>query len=162
MKNPLIIRPFCDADAKTLYKMENEIWNSNNTPVAFNYPDATAYLSDHSSQNTIVAVVDNIPVASIDYHPATSKPASRYTWTFGIGVATAYQGAGIGGQLIEHFKHVAKKNGIHKLHLRVLGTNPGAIRFYQHHGFEIEGILKDEFFLEGVFVADYQMAYFCV
>ncbi|MBU7555490.1 GNAT family N-acetyltransferase [Pediococcus ethanolidurans] len=160
MKNSLMIRPLCDSDAESLYKMENEIWNPNNTPASISYPNAQAYLEDHSNQDTIVAVVDDLAVGSIDYHPATSKPASKYTWTFGIGVSPKFQSLGIGGQLLEHFKQFAKKSGVHKIHLRVLGTNPDAIQFYKKHGFEIEGILKDEFFLNGIFVADYQMAYF--
>jgi len=160
MKNSLMIRPFCDSDAETLYQMENEIWDSNNTPANVSYPDAQAYLEDHSSQDTIVAVLNDLPVGAIDFHPATSKAASKYTWTFGIGISPQQQSAGIGGQLLEHFKHFAKESGVHKIHLRALGTNPGAIQFYKKHGFEIEGILKDEFFLNGIFVADYQMAYF--
>lgn len=160
MKNTLIIRPLAPQDAETLYKMENEIWNHNNTPVDIYYPDAQSYLKDHSAKDTIVALINQLPVGSIDFHPATSKPASKYTWTFGIGVTQKYQSAGVGGQLLEHLKQLAKEAGVHKLHLRVLETNPRAIQFYKKHGFEIEGILKDEFFLAGMFVADYQMAYF--
>lgn len=160
MKNALMIRPFCQSDAESLYKIENKIWNSNNTPVVIDYPTPQSYLQDHSSENTIVALVNDLPVGSIEYHPATSKPASKYTWTFGIGVSPDYQSDGIGSQLLEHFKKFAQESGVHKIHLRALGTNPGAIHFYQKHGFETEGILKDEFFINGIFVADYQMAYF--
>ncbi|AMV69721.1 acetyltransferase, GNAT family [Pediococcus damnosus] len=160
MKNTLMIRPFCQSDAESLFKIENKIWTSNNTPVDVNYSTAQDYLKDHSSNNTIVALINDLPVGSIDYHPASSKPTSKYTWTFGIGVDPAHQSDGIGGKLLEHFKKFAQDSSVHKLHLRALGTNPGAIRFYQKHGFETEGILKDEFFINGIFVADYQMSYF--
>ena len=45
-----------------------------------------------------------------------------------------------------------------KLSLRVLSTNDGARRLYEGAGFETEGVLADEFFLEGRPVDDHLLA----
>jgi len=40
----------------------------------------------------------------------------------------------------------------------VLGPNSGARALYEACGFEVEGVLREEFFLDGRYVDDVQMA----
>jgi RimJ/RimL family protein N-acetyltransferase len=42
--------------------------------------------------------------------------------------------------------------------LRVLATNPRARRVYERAGFSVEGVLREEFVLDGAFVDDVLMA----
>ena len=58
------------------------------------------------------------------------------------------QGAGTwaAGEMI---RYAFEKEGLHKLMLRVLAENKGAIRSYEKAGFVREAYLKDEVFLEG-------------
>jgi RimJ/RimL family protein N-acetyltransferase len=52
----------------------------------------------------------------------------------------------------------ARRRGARKLSLRVLATNPGARRLYERCGFVVEGVLREEFLLDEVFVDDVLMA----
>ena len=76
-----------------------------------------------------------------------------------IGVDPAIQSKGVGRKLVEGLKKEAREQRIHKLSLRVLGTNQRAIRFYQKNGFVVEGILKEEFWLNDRFVDVILMAF---
>lgn len=51
----------------------------------------------------------------------------------------------------EMITYAFKEKGLHKLMLRVLAENQGAIRSYEKAGFEREAYLRDEVFLEGQF-----------
>lgn len=51
-----------------------------------------------------------------------------------------YWGYGIGKNLLGESITWADTNGIQKITLNVLETNTNAIKLYQKHGFEIEGI----------------------
>jgi RimJ/RimL family protein N-acetyltransferase len=53
----------------------------------------------------------------------------------------------------------AQSRGARKLALRVLGTNTRARSLYESCGFLVEGLLREEFFLDGRYVDDVLMAY---
>ncbi|PYE44423.1 GNAT N-acetyltransferase [Paenibacillus barcinonensis] len=61
---------------------------------------------------------------------------------FGVCVARAFWGYGIGKALLKLCLDWADRNAIEKVTLKVLATNEKAIRLYELNGFEIEGILK--------------------
>jgi ribosomal protein S18 acetylase RimI-like enzyme len=76
----------------------------------------------------------------------------------GLAVAPEHQGEGIGGGLIEAAIERARAEGVRRLVLRVLSTNPAARRLYERHGFEVEGAYREAFLLEGAYVDDQLMA----
>ena len=53
----------------------------------------------------------------------------------GIAVAAEMRGLGIGTKLLGHLEHGARINGIHKITLEVINTNPQAEALYQRLGF---------------------------
>ncbi len=65
-----------------------------------------------------------------------------------IYIDQCYQGCGVGTQLINHVIEIAKSSGFKYVWLGVWEKNPGAIRFYERHGFEIfsahEFVMGDE------------------
>jgi len=63
---------------------------------------------------------------------------------FGVCVAKAYWGCGIGGELLRQTLDWTDSSGIAKLNLSVLADNESAIRLYAKHGFEKEGVLKND------------------
>ncbi|TWT07720.1 GNAT family N-acetyltransferase [Planococcus sp. CPCC 101016] len=63
---------------------------------------------------------------------------------FGIAVLKKYWGYGIGQHLLMESIRWADENQLKKLTLRVLETNIKAIKLYEKHGFEVEGILKKD------------------
>jgi ribosomal protein S18 acetylase RimI-like enzyme len=65
-----------------------------------------------------------------------------------------YQGQNIGYELMQAVEKLARDNGKTKLSLRVLSTNEKAIRFYKRCGYQEQGRLVEEFYLNGQFVDD--------
>ena len=62
-----------------------------------------------------------------------------------MAVAPEAQRLGIGGQLLRSAITAWQRQGVRSLGLEVRADNSDGLRFYQRHGFEIEG------FLEGVY-----------
>ncbi|OIK13803.1 GNAT family N-acetyltransferase [Bacillus sp. MUM 13] len=63
---------------------------------------------------------------------------------FGVCVLREYWGYAIGKNLLKESICWADVNGIKKMTLNVLETNEKAISLYRKHGFEVEGILKND------------------
>jgi ribosomal protein S18 acetylase RimI-like enzyme len=63
---------------------------------------------------------------------------------FGVCVLKDFWGYGIGKNLLKESISWADMSGIKKIALNVLETNDKAIELYKRHGFEIEGILKND------------------
>jgi RimJ/RimL family protein N-acetyltransferase len=64
----------------------------------------------------------------------------------------------VAGSLLDAAEKQMRERGLRKLTLRVLSSNPGAIRLYERHGFTREGTLLDEFRINGRYVDDVLMA----
>lgn len=77
----------------------------------------------------------------------------------GLAVDPSRQGVGVGRAVVEAAIAQPRARGARKVTLRVLGTNDAAQRLYSSCGFRIEGILRDEFRLEGRDVDDVLMAH---
>ncbi|WP_342416357.1 GNAT family N-acetyltransferase [Paenibacillus sp. FSL R10-2782] len=63
---------------------------------------------------------------------------------FGVCILKDYWGYGIGANLLRTSISWADSNHIKKMTLQVLETNIKAIELYKKHGFEVEGILKND------------------
>ena len=48
-------------------------------------------------------------------------------------------------------KYAFEELKLHKLYLRVISDNDRAVRSYEHAGFVVEGVMKDEIFVDGKF-----------
>lgn len=59
--------------------------------------------------------------------------------------------------LIEALADRARGADIRRLTLRVLSTNAPARALYKRAGFEVEGVLREAFWLEGAYVDDVLM-----
>ena len=66
--------------------------------------------------------------------------------------------AGSGRLLVGAAVREASARGARRLTLRVLAPNAAARRLYESCGFEVEGVLREEFWLGGRFVDDVLMA----
>ena len=75
----------------------------------------------------------------------------------GLAVDPAHARRGIGRLLVMAAVKEATSRGARRLTLRVLGSNEGARALYEGCGFTIEGILPEEFHLDGRYVDDVLM-----
>ncbi len=72
---------------------------------------------------------------------------------FGICILKEFWGYKMGTYLLENCIQWADFNGIKKMTLHVVESNDKALNMYKNHGFEVEGILKnDKRFLDGTFL----------
>ncbi|NNN33736.1 GNAT family N-acetyltransferase [Streptomyces sp. S3(2020)] len=72
----------------------------------------------------------------------------------GLVVAEEARGAGVGRALLRAVQEEARKLGARRITLRVLGHNAPARKLYESEGFTVEGVLPEEFLLDGAYVDD--------
>ncbi|MEU6251899.1 GNAT family N-acetyltransferase [Streptomyces sp. NPDC047043] len=72
----------------------------------------------------------------------------------GLVVAEKARGAGVGRALLRAVREEARRQGARRLTLRVLGHNAPARGLYEAEGFVVEGVLPEEFLLDGEYVDD--------
>ncbi|MDG5804190.1 GNAT family N-acetyltransferase [Streptomyces ossamyceticus] len=75
----------------------------------------------------------------------------------GLAVAEEARGAGVARALVRAALEEARSRGARRLTLRVLGHNTPARKLYESEGFVVEGVLPEEFLLDGAYVDDVLM-----
>lgn len=160
MNTKITIRPVEEKDFPALLQIENRIWTNENSPVLHYYASVDEYKEKIDGRIIFVAVEEDKVHGFVDVHHPTPLLSHKKQWMFGIGVHPDSQSLGIGRLLLDHLKKVAVKEGIHKISLRVMGSNAKAIQFYRKNGFTQEALFKDEFFIDGRYCDDYHFAYF--
>lgn len=160
MDNRITIRPLEEKDLRGLLEIENTIWRNENSPVLHYYESVDEYQEKIKGRTIFVATDGQKVHGYIDVHHPTPLLSHKKQWMFGIGVHPESQSIGIGRQLLDYIKEMAANEGIHKISLRVIGSNTKAIQFYRKNGFLQEALFKDEFFINGRYCDDYQFAYF--
>jgi RimJ/RimL family protein N-acetyltransferase len=99
----------------------------------------------------IFAVVDGRIVAGLTFDGGR-RPRLRHAGEFGISVAQAYAGLGIGRALLEYMLEWAEGTGvIRKINLKVRVDNEPAIRLYERMGWVPEGRTTRDTLIDGVF-----------
>lgn len=85
---------------------------------------------------------------------------SRHVLTSGIAVLREYRGIGIGNAIMDYVISWAKARNYEKISLTVFSTNAPAIDLYKKFGFNVEGVKKKEFKIEGKYVDEICMGKF--
>lgn len=87
-------------------------------------------------------------------HVATfPRPRRKHAGTIGISVHEAWQGKGVGKELMRAIVDLADNwLNLTRLELEVYADNEAAIRLYQRFGFEVEGKLRQHAYRDGQFV----------
>lgn len=149
-------------DYPQLMAIENQIWHLGNTPHVTSYKTVEDYQKQYTDGSQLVAVAKESQkiVGFLGFHTPSGLAPHQKTWSIDVGVHPDAEGKGVGTALLTAIKLLAAEQGVHKLSLRVLSTNPAAIHLYQKNGFEVEGRLRDEFWIEDQFIDDLLMAYF--
>jgi ribosomal protein S18 acetylase RimI-like enzyme len=106
----------------------------------------------------LVCEVDDTLAGYIRLRPATPLPENAHViGVFGLAVGPAARGRGAGSALLAAAEDFARARGARKLSLRVFSTNAAAIRLYERFGFQREGLLREEFLINGEYVDDVLM-----
>lgn len=83
-----------------------------------------------------------------------------HIFTIGVTVAKEYWGNGIGSALLDRIILKAEKLGCKKLMLYVYRHNEKAVKIYHKLGFEIEGTLRRDAFINNLYVDTHIMSKF--
>ena len=149
-------------DEPELRRIDLATWSPLTSPAAPpENPDEWRFFDGErrTPEGLLVAVRDGRIAGWIKLSAATPLPSTNHVKMInGLAVDPEQQGAGVGRTLVEAAVEKARELGARKVSLRVLGNNETARRLYERCGFVVEGVLKDEFYLDGWYADDVFMA----
>jgi ribosomal protein S18 acetylase RimI-like enzyme len=154
------IRPARPGDDRALVTIDRATWTSATSP-APPPPEPDWRFFDERVEicDVLVAELEGEVVGYVRLGRRAPVPASDHVLAInGIAVGPAAQGRGVGRALLDAAIAEARNRGGRKLTLRVLAPNLAARRLYDSAGFVVEGVLHEEFRLEGRYVDDVLMA----
>jgi putative acetyltransferase len=161
------LRPEKSCDTEMLWKMFSTLSKESvsNLLPPFTRKRVESWTSNinYSEVLAIVAVIEEkgeqriIGDASLKFNP---QEVVKHKAELGITVHDDYQDMGIGTVLLNHMIDVARMKGLKKVWLQVSSNNTRAIYLYKKAGFEIEGKLSKESYVNGKYRNEYRMAIF--
>jgi ribosomal protein S18 acetylase RimI-like enzyme len=109
-------------------------------------------------ENTFVAEFEGSVAGYVELGAPTRLPATEHVLQiYGLAVSPAQQGRGLGRALVEAAIEHAHADSYRQVLLRVLGHNAPARALYESCGFEVAGVLREFFLLDGAYVDDVWM-----
>jgi len=145
----------CDAEPMISYldaissESDNLTFGSGEIDVSINDEKLlieNSFISKH--RLLLVAVYQDKIIGNLNFK-SESRPRISHVGEFGVSVLKDFWGNGIGVELIQILFEWAKENGITKINLKVKEDNTRAISLYRKLGFEQEGTLRRDFFIDG-------------
>ncbi len=116
-------------------------------------------LGNTKLEDVLVAATDEQVVGFVKLgHPTPYAASQHVLMIAGLGVQSDQQGSGVGRALMLAAIQEARARGARRLTLRVLGNNQRAQALYASLGFTVEGVLHEEYLLDGTYVDDIFMA----
>ena len=96
------------------------------------------------------------PIGTLHLEAQERQMAHHRSATLGIDVLAEYQGRGYGSEAIRWaLRWAFETAGLHRVEVRALGWNHGAVRLYERLGFRHEGLLRETWWFEGRWWDDY-------
>lgn len=126
---------------------------------ASSLPGARFFSESNPPQIHLVAEIDGAVAGYIRLKPPTTLPENAHVLhVSGIAVHPGARRRGVAGALLSAAEPFARNCGAVKISLRVLGSNGPAMALYERLGYVREGVLRDEFLINGQYVDDVMMA----
>ena len=152
------IRTAVAGDGPRLVALDRATWSPANAVVPL-WPEDTDFFERRSPDDVLVAEQDGVTVGYTALGSPTPLECNRHVLHVqGLAVDPAARRQGVGRRLVDAAAEEAARRGARKLGLRVLGGNASARALYASAGFVVEGVLRDEFWLDDRFVDDVFMA----
>jgi ribosomal protein S18 acetylase RimI-like enzyme len=146
-------------DEDDLGRLDRETWSPLHAVMPRPRPPYEPFYNERfGPRDHLVAELDGELVGYIRLGYPTSLACNSHVRQIqGLVVAEAARGTGVGRALLRAVQTEARRQGARRIALRVLGHNAPARKLYESEGFVVEGILPEEFFLEGEYVDDVLM-----
>jgi L-amino acid N-acyltransferase YncA len=141
-----------------LQRIDAVTWSSAVSPVP--PPEENRSFFDSTSADEVLVAEFNGRVAGyVELGPFYKIKASAHVLELkSLAVCPDQQRRGFGRLLVEAAIDAARRRKARRIVLRVLEPNGTARRLYAECGFKIEGILREQFLLDGRYVDDVFMA----
>jgi putative acetyltransferase len=118
--------------------------------------ESRAHEPDHLH---LLALADGAVIGSAGLHSMAWSPRRKHVAGLGIAVASAWQGKGVGDELMRRLLEWADNwAGYLRIELAVYTDNARAIALYRKHGFIEEGTSRAHALRDGVYVDSLMMA----
>ena len=154
----LTIRPARTSDGPALIALDRAGWSWLSDVMPQRAEDASMFDERHGVEAFLVAELAGRLVGYIRQVPPTPLVSNQHVRQIqGLQVSADVRGRGVGQALVEAACAAARAEGARRMTLRVLGHNTPARRLYERCGFQVEGVLPDEFLLDGSYVDDVLM-----
>jgi len=145
-------------DERRLAALDRATWSPAVAPAPL-WPEDVDFFAKDPPEDVLVAELDGEVVGYVKLRRPTDLPSHRHVRQVnGLAVDPAAQGRGVGRALLVAVIEEARRRGARRLTLQVLATNTGARALYASCGFEVEGVRRGEFLLDGEYVDDVLMA----
>jgi ribosomal protein S18 acetylase RimI-like enzyme len=153
------IRQATPGDEETLGRLDRDTWSPLHAVQPRPQPPYEPFYTERfGPRDHLVAELDGTVVGYIRLgYPTPLECNSHVRQIQGLAVADGARGAGVGRALLRAVQDEARRRGARRITLRVLGHNTLARGLYESEGFVVEGILPEEFLLEGEYVDDILM-----
>ena len=148
-----MIRPADASDQTAIREIDRLTWSSLSSPVPLPPPER-----EYELDGLYVSELEDGIAGYVQIGPALPIESNRHVLEIkGIAVHPGHQRRGVARALVHAAIQAAKAAGARRLTLRVLAHNTGARDLYAACGFEVEGVLREFFYLDGRFVDDVLM-----
>ncbi|MCN9239879.1 GNAT family N-acetyltransferase [Streptomyces sp. RY43-2] len=146
-------------DEEALSRLDRATWSPLHAVLPRPEPPYPPFFDGrHAPRDYLVAELDGAVVGYITLAFPTSLACNAHVRQIqGLAVAEEARGAGVGRALLRAAQDEARRLGARRLTLRVLAHNTPARRLYESEGFAVEGVLPEEFLLDGEYVDDVLM-----
>ena len=108
-------------------------------------------INSMDNSNNVLIIIENeiVGIASIT---SVQKERMKHNGTLGISLRKKYWGIGLGSEIMAYLIDWAKSNKItKKINLLVREDNIRGVKLYEKFGFEKEGLLKKDMYVNGVY-----------
>jgi RimJ/RimL family protein N-acetyltransferase len=159
----IIIRPIAENDIEDFNAAVGEVARERDYLTFLDNPPMNgtdAFVRDNIANGhpQFIAITDNKIIGWCDITPDTSRVVHEHKGTLGIGILKPYRGQGLGRRLMNAAIQAAKEKGLQRIELKVRTTNTNAFMLYQKLGFVLEGTMRKEWHVDGVYYDTHFMA----
>ena len=146
-------------DDDALARLDRAVWSTLHSVQSEPQPPYDPFFSERfGPRDHLVAELDGRVVGYVRLAYPTPLAANTHVRQIqGLAVAEEARGAGVGRALVRAAVGHARQAGARRITLRVLGHNGPARALYESEGFVVEGLLPEEFLLDGKYVDDVLM-----
>ena len=157
--NRLTIRRAVEDDDAVLLQIDQTAWDGSSGFPSYQETIQETFFARSGPEAHLVAEDDGVVVGYIRLQDKYQFPEGAGVLTInGLAVALDARGRGVATALLEAAAAEAGRRGARKISLHVHSTNTSARRLYERHGYVIEGVHPNEFFIEGTYIDAIDMA----